>query len=410
MRTIVREVEYRHLEESIINLWRANQPAQFWQIAEEVDQGAWKDAVQKAINLNQKSLNADDIDHVLYNTLGEGRFGKSHWELSLFNRFYWLIKPVIPFWMIQMVRSIVHKVEREMSVAIWPIDHRNTHFQWEIMRQYLLITGREDVTFKNFWPDQNRFSLVLTHDIETPKGLSFVPKVAALEEKFGFRSSFNIVGDQIPKDRQLFKDLSERGFEIGLHGWHHDGSAYQSREKFLKTVKIINEKLIALGAVGFRSPLNLRNPEWMQELEIEYDLSFFDTDPFEPISGGVMSIWPFKIGHFIELPATLVQDNTLVNLLGEKSPRLWLEKVDYIEKYFGMALVNCHPDYLVVDKVWRIYEQFLSAMSEKQGCWNALPRETARWWRKRTESQSSGISTYSNTRLARLVKDKLVIH
>ena len=31
----------------------------------------------------------------------------------------------------------------------------------------------------------------------------------------------------------------------------------------------------------------------MQALEIEYDLSFFDTDPCEPIPGGTMSIWPF---------------------------------------------------------------------------------------------------------------------
>ena len=45
----------------------------------------------------------------------------------------------------------------------------------------------------------------------------------------------------------------------------------------------------------------------MRHLEIEYDLSFFDTDPFEPIPGGTMSIWPFFIGHFVELPYTLAR-------------------------------------------------------------------------------------------------------
>ena len=80
------------------------------------------------------------------------------------------------------------------------------------------------------------------------------------------------------------------------------------------------------GAVGFRAPLTIRNPEWMQALNIEYDLSFFDTDPFEPIPGGTMSIWPFFTGHFVELPYTLVQDYTLVSVLGEDYPKNMVRK------------------------------------------------------------------------------------
>lgn len=33
-----------------------------------------------------------------------------------------------------------------------------------------------------------------------------------------------------------------------------------------------------------------RHPLWMQSLDIEYDLSFFDTDPYEPMAGGSMSM------------------------------------------------------------------------------------------------------------------------
>ncbi len=60
----------------------------------------------------------------------------------------------------------------------------------------------------------------------------------------------------------------------------------------------------------------------MQALEVEYDLSFFDTDPYEPIPGGGMSIWLYWIGRFIELPYTLAQDSTLAIVLGEETPRL----------------------------------------------------------------------------------------
>ena len=50
-----------------------------------------------------------------------------------------------------------------------------------------------------------------------------------------------------------------------------------------------------------------------------------------------MSIWPFVLGRFIELPYTLAQDFTLIDVMGERSPRLWLEKVAYIERWGGMA-------------------------------------------------------------------------
>jgi hypothetical protein len=130
----------------------------------------------------------------------------------------------------------------------------------------------------------------------------------------------------------------------------------------------------------------MRNPEWMQALNIEYDLSFFDTDPFEPMPGGVMSIWPFMIGHFVELPYTLPQDCTLFKVLGARTPRCWLEKVDFIERYHGMVLLNAHPDYLQDPDCLRIYTEFLQAMTAREGYWHALPQDVAQWWRKRSEA------------------------
>jgi hypothetical protein len=126
----------------------------------------------------------------------------------------------------------------------------------------------------------------------------------------------------------------------------------------------------------------------MQALDIEYDLSFFDTDPWEPIPGGTMSIWPFIVGHFVELPYTLAQDNTLVNVLGEHSPRIWLDKVNFLKQYHGIALVNTHPDYLCEPAAWQVYHDFLLAMRAGSDYWHALPREAARWWRYRHNPSS----------------------
>ena len=104
-----------------------------------------------------------------------------------------------------------------------------------------------------------------------------------------------------------------------------------------------------------------------------------------------MSIWPFIIGNFVELPYTLVQDSTLGLVLGENSPRIWLDKVSFIEKYHGMALLNSHPDYLLQPNIWKIYKDFLTNMKEKSNYWHALPRDVARWWRKRINNETTEI-------------------
>ena len=126
----------------------------------------------------------------------------------------------------------------------------------------------------------------------------------------------------------------------------------------------------------------------MQALDVEYDLSFFDTDPFEPLAGGTMSLWPFTIGRFLELPYTLVQDYTATAILNETTPRIWLQKVDFIKAYHGLALVNAHPDYLKVGQTRRVYESFLTAMRSRADFWNPLPREAARWWRARSRTSN----------------------
>jgi hypothetical protein len=97
-----------------------------------------------------------------------------------------------------------------------------------------------------------------------------------------------------------------------------------------------------------------------------------------------MSIWPYFLGRFIELPYTLVQDCTLVGVCGEKTPRVWFDKINFIEQYHGMALLNSHPDYLRDAHLYEIYVRFLEGMKQRGGYWHALPRDAAQWWRVRS--------------------------
>ena len=249
-------------------------------------------------------------------------------------------------------------------------------------------TGQAAVPFIHFWPHGRRYALVLTHDVETAIGQARVRELADIDASYGFRSSFNFVPERYALDLDLVAELRHNGFEVGVHGLKHDGRLFQSHREFLRQAERINRHVKALGASGFRAPCTHRHPGWMQALDIEYDLSFFDSDPYEPIPGGTMSLWPFEIGRFLELPYTLVQDYTLTSVLKETSPRLWLEKVDFIQRHCGMALVNTHPDYLPDRTTRDVYTAFLAAIRSRGDYWNAPAQEVARWWRARREAPS----------------------
>ena len=94
----------------------------------------------------------------------------------------------------------------------------------------------------------------------------------------------------------------------------HDGMLYASKRIFTKRAIRINSYLREWNSIGFRSPSMHHNLDWLHELDIEYDASTFDTDPFEPDSDGVGTIFPFWVpgnpeqDGYVELPYTLPQD------------------------------------------------------------------------------------------------------
>ena len=91
------------------------------------------------------------------------------------------------------------------------------------------------------WPHNRQFALVLTHDVDTAKGHANCLKLMQLEEKLGFRSSFNFVPELYNVSPELRSVLKQKGFEVGVHGLTHDGNLYRSRKEFShRAVKINN--------------------------------------------------------------------------------------------------------------------------------------------------------------------------
>jgi peptidoglycan/xylan/chitin deacetylase (PgdA/CDA1 family) len=266
----------------------------------------------------------------------------------------------------------------------WPFDTSVT----QLLRFYaycvLLGRGETEADFRWFWPNSHRAAVILTHDVETAEGLPLAVELADLEQAHGFRSSFNL-GGWYKVDPGITRELTGRGFEIGMHGLRHDRTLFSSRAAFDAQRPELASLAERLGAEGFRSPSTYRVFEWIAELPISYDGSIPHSDPFEPQPGGCCSIWPFFIGDVVELPYTMPQDHTLFTLLAHRSPALWLEQADRIVREYGLVHVLSHPDrgYLAAAQKRDCYRELLVALSERDEIWKPLPRELAAWWRLR---------------------------
>ena len=253
------------------------------------------------------------------------------------------------------------------------------------------------------WPDGSDYAFVLTHDVESQSGVDNVRKLAELEMECGFRSSFNFIPDGTYKVPASLREwLTENGFEVGVHDLHHDGHLYQSRRAFTEHAKEINGFLSDWNADGFRSGFMLRELDWLHELDISYDASTFDTDPFEPQPDGAETIFPFwkttdqkdvKTPRYVELPYTLPQDSTLFLALSQRDIDIWKQKFDWVVSKRGMALLNTHPDYIDFDGGANphmrypasYYRDFLNYVkSHKAGKrWDTLPRSVAEMMKTR---------------------------
>lgn len=292
-------------------------------------------------------------------------------------KIYYHIKPFIPRRVQIFLRRRIAMRKRQMTADIWPIDR----------------SAAGPPRGWHGWPDGKRFAFILTHDVEGQRGHDKCHQLSQLEESMGFRSSYNFVPGDYRVVADLRTDLAARNFEVGVHGYTHDGTLYRSRETFRSQALQINRVLKEWDAVGFRSPAMYHNLEWIHDLDIEYDASTFDTDPFEPQPDGIGTIFPFVVtGNngkkgYVELPYTLPQDFTLFVIMKEKNIDIWKAKLDWIAQHRGMALLITHPDYmsfngtpLAADEYpAELYREFLEyvATSYAGDYWHALPRQVA---------------------------------
>lgn len=299
---------------------------------------------------------------------------------------YYMLKPVIPRSFQLFVRRKRVEYLMQFHKDSWPIDPQSVRPPQEWIG----------------WPDQKKFALVLTHDVEWDRGQQRCRTVAQLEQENDFVSAFYFVPERYKVSSTLRSYLTGNGFEVGVHDLNHDGRLFSSKKIFQTRALRINKIIQQWKASGFRAGAMHHNLQWIGELDIKYDCSTFDTDPFEPQPDGVRTIFPFIVKRpnsemsYVEMPYTMPQDFTLFILMRHETIDVWKRKLDWIAKNGGMALVNTHPDYMCLKQGYcereeypvENYKELLRYVMENyEGeYWNALPREVASYIKSTCEA------------------------
>ncbi len=284
--------------------------------------------------------------------------------------YYNIVRPILPI-------KLRQRLQKEYNSKISLKENFiNDEFVNIIKKQSDFNQSKEKL-----YPENFKSALVLTHDVEELAGFRNIPKIIDVEQSLGFKSSWNIVPYKYPIDNGIINYINNAGHEIGIHGYNHDGKLYYSEKIFNQRVPLINQAINKYNAIGFRSPQVHRNLKWLQKLDIKYDASCFDYDPYQPFPGGTGSIWPFIIGKFVELPYTLPQDHTLFYVLQKKDIAIWKNKTNWLIQNYGIVLCLTHPDYLINESHFNVYKNFLIYLKSLKDIWHCLPKEIAEWWK-----------------------------
>jgi peptidoglycan/xylan/chitin deacetylase (PgdA/CDA1 family) len=352
-----------------------NDAFDFWKLCEE-----WRDGLGSAI---------DGSRAIAERYLFEGYLDEKQRRPPAALGSYYRVKHLIPSGVRHWINSVAVRARRRTGFPDWPCESALLDFWREWLRQALQRLGSNEGWRIGFWPDNARCCIVLTHDVESPLGVARMERMADVEQRLGFVSSWNLPLAQYRIDWTTVERVRARGFEIGAHGLAHDGKLFRSEANFAELAPQLERLASEHSMRGFRSPSTLRQAELIATMHFAYDSSFADTDPYEPQPGGTCSLFPFHLGRVIELPYTLPQDHTLINLLHRAPLQIWHVKAQWIAAAGGMILALTHPDYIGAGEYLSQYEELLKRLRDIPQSWCALPSEVADWWRRRSKMSLS---------------------
>ncbi len=327
---------------------------------------------------------ADNLRREAYAIADQPALAHNAWIRKL----YYALRPVLPVSARRHAQRLALRGFEQRSFPVWPVDRSVDCMLERVLALALQSAGVDSVPFIWFWPENKHACVLMTHDVETSRGLNSCDDLMALDQSFGIPASFQLIPHGRYRVTQPALDrIRSRGFEVNLHDWNHDGSLFRNERLFRARAKGINAHADKWKAKGFRSGALYRNPDWLQSLNVEYDMSIPAVAHLDPQSGGCCTIFPWFNGPLLEIPVTMTQDYSLFHILRQYSLDLWKRQLEIALAGCGLACFIVHPDYIRDRRSRDIYRALLAYLDElrdSKNLWVTLPGEVNNWWRRRS--------------------------
>jgi hypothetical protein len=302
---------------------------------------------------------------------------------------YYAMRPFLPTSVRKHLQRMALRGWERARFPRWPVDQTVDRLFDHMMACVIRAHPGERIPFIWFWPDGYSSCATMTHDVETALGRDFCGTLMDLDDAFGIKSSFQVIPEvRYEVSDEFLHTIRERGFEINVHDFNHDGDLFRDREEFLRRVARINDYGRKFRSSGYRSGVLYRNLDWYEFFDCSYDMSVPNVGHLDPQHGGCCTTKPYFIGKILEIPVVATQDYTLFNILGQCSMDLWERQIELVRGQNGLISFIVHPDYLLDKPARDLYSTLLGRLAELRGqskMWIPLPRELNDWWRNRNE-------------------------
>ncbi len=210
--------------------------------------------------------------------------------------------------------------------------------------------------------------VILTHDLDSEEGLAnAVQMFFPLEEAVGARSTNYIVPCRWSLDEDALHKLTDRGHELGIHGYDHaNRTPFSEPGEMLRRVEAARPLVERYGIRGYRAPSLLRTPKLYEALSglYAYDSSIPTSGGLFPTpNNGCATARPFLVGSLPVLPLSMPRDGSL-RFLGhepEEILTIWKVCAQRIAASGGcvVLLTHCEKRFSGNPGMLEVYRKFL---------------------------------------------------
>lgn len=209
-----------------------------------------------------------------------------------------------------------------------------------------------------------------------------IERLLDLQQAFGIKASYYVPGYEARSYPWLLPTLTDKGHEVGLHGYHHELVNQLNDDENAaildRCIQLFQEQ--GVNPVGYRSPaweLTAKLPEQLRQRGIRYDSSLMGYDH------------PYTVNGLTEVPVQWLLDDAIyfkfsgggLDKWHPAAPRTilesWLEEWKAIYEFGGLFMLTVHPWISGKGQRIRLLRKLLKHVTVKDDVWFATAQEVA---------------------------------